>query len=205
LVVAIRWLDVLLLENHASPPRPVLCIHPIVRSDCKRALAVVRVESHVTTQMCYSLDRIARAAHSHTINNFHLEPCSSVHQSGKRLLQPTAAPEITNLYPLQHPKQLERGISKVHACNRSWKWGVWFYQPYQPYQPYPALPSFTSLSEGPTALQQPRLTRIKRYCTLFAYLMMFTEKVTIAYDLRTLRAPDSSCSPSPVVTRRTCF
>jgi hypothetical protein len=29
------------------------------------------VESHVTTQMCYSLDRIARAAHSHTINEFH--------------------------------------------------------------------------------------------------------------------------------------
>jgi hypothetical protein len=52
-------------------------------------------------------------------------PIGSVQQqlSSKRLLQPAGALETTILHPLQHPKQLGFGFSKVQACSRSWQWG----------------------------------------------------------------------------------
>jgi hypothetical protein len=53
-------------------------------------------------------------------------PISSVQYqlSGKQLPQPTGAPETATVYPLQHPKELERGNSKIWACYRRWKWGA---------------------------------------------------------------------------------
>jgi hypothetical protein len=44
-----------------------------------------------------------------------LQACSS-NCPVKLLLQPTGALEITINHPLQHPKQLGRGFSKVQAC-----------------------------------------------------------------------------------------